>query len=167
VPTDVRAIRELDFLATPLDFGKYWDGKRIFGDGKTWRGLITGTIAGTIIGFLQYNYRGVATGFLMGAFNFSGLVLFEMTVELAFLMSVGALFGDAFASLIKRRMSIKRGTLVPIMDQLDFLVGAFFFAWLVVPINPLMFFIAVLITIPMHVVGNVLAWTAKIKKEPW
>ena len=29
---------------TPIDFGKNWsDGKRILGDGKTWRGLLSGT----------------------------------------------------------------------------------------------------------------------------
>ncbi len=37
---------------TPIDFGKNWkDGKRILGDGKTWRGLITGAVVGMIGGF--------------------------------------------------------------------------------------------------------------------
>ena len=37
---------------TPIDFGKnYNDGKRILGDGKTWRGLILGTLFGMIGGF--------------------------------------------------------------------------------------------------------------------
>ena len=37
---------------TPIDFGKTWrDGKRILGDGKTWRGLFAGAILGMIGGF--------------------------------------------------------------------------------------------------------------------
>ena len=37
---------------TPIDFGKKWkDGRRIFGDGKTWRGLISGAFLGMTGGF--------------------------------------------------------------------------------------------------------------------
>ena len=37
---------------TPIDFGKNWkDGKLILGDGKTWRGLITGAFVGMTGGF--------------------------------------------------------------------------------------------------------------------
>jgi len=37
---------------TPIDFGKNWkDGKRILGDGKTWRGLISGAFIGITSGF--------------------------------------------------------------------------------------------------------------------
>src|SRR3989442_11408209 len=32
---------------TPIDFGRTLrDGERLFGDGKTWRGLVGGTLAG-------------------------------------------------------------------------------------------------------------------------
>ena len=37
---------------TTVDFGKNWkDGKRILGDGKTWRGLFVGTFVGMTCGF--------------------------------------------------------------------------------------------------------------------
>ena len=37
---------------TPIDFGKKWkDGRRILGDGKTWRGLFIGTFVGMTAGF--------------------------------------------------------------------------------------------------------------------
>ena len=35
---------------TPVDFGRTWKGKRILGDGKTWRGLFGGVAAGTALG---------------------------------------------------------------------------------------------------------------------
>ena len=33
---------------TPLDFGKTWGGKRIFGSNKTWRGLVVGGLTGGV-----------------------------------------------------------------------------------------------------------------------
>ena len=41
----------------PIDQGKmHSDGNRILGDGKTWSGLIGGTLGGIIIGFLLLNF---------------------------------------------------------------------------------------------------------------
>ncbi len=37
----------------PMDLGKSWKGKRLLGDGKTWRGFIGGVSAGTSIGIIQ------------------------------------------------------------------------------------------------------------------
>jgi len=53
---DVSALPILKNYTTPVDFGRSWRGKRILGDGKTWRGLICGTIAGGICGLMQANY---------------------------------------------------------------------------------------------------------------
>jgi CDP-2,3-bis-(O-geranylgeranyl)-sn-glycerol synthase len=41
--------KRLAFLAVPLDFGASLRGARVFGDHKTWRGLVVG-IAGAILG---------------------------------------------------------------------------------------------------------------------
>jgi len=38
---------------TPIDFGRnFSDNRRLFGDGKTWRGLIVGILAGVMIGLI-------------------------------------------------------------------------------------------------------------------
>src|SRR5439155_16292119 len=38
---------------TPIDFGRTLrDGERLFGDGKTWRGLVGGTLMGALLGLL-------------------------------------------------------------------------------------------------------------------
>jgi CDP-2,3-bis-(O-geranylgeranyl)-sn-glycerol synthase len=38
----------------PIDFGRRLkDGYRIFGDGKTYRGLVIGTLCGILIGLIQ------------------------------------------------------------------------------------------------------------------
>src|SRR5881397_738345 len=37
----------------PIDLGRTLrDGERLFGDGKTWRGLVGGTASGAVLGFL-------------------------------------------------------------------------------------------------------------------
>ncbi|MDX1747598.1 MAG: CDP-archaeol synthase, partial [Halobacteriales archaeon] len=33
----------------PIDGGRTWDGRRVLGDGKTWRGTVAGTLAGTAV----------------------------------------------------------------------------------------------------------------------
>jgi len=37
----------------PMDLGKSWRGKRVLGDGKTWRGFFGGSLAGAAFGLLQ------------------------------------------------------------------------------------------------------------------
>lgn len=79
----------------PLDFGyRLKDGERLFGDHKTWRGLIAGTAACSVAGCL------VGVGSLVGAA--AGLL---------------ALVGDATTSAIKRRLGRPPGAEVPGLDQ--------------------------------------------------
>ncbi|MBR2255593.1 MAG: CDP-archaeol synthase, partial [Candidatus Methanomethylophilaceae archaeon] len=35
---------------TKMDFGRTWRGKRIFGDGKSWRGFFGGALSGIAMG---------------------------------------------------------------------------------------------------------------------
>ena len=38
-----------------MDFGRYWRGKRIFGDGKSWSGFFGGAISGILLhSYLSY-----------------------------------------------------------------------------------------------------------------
>ena len=55
LPVDVSYIKELEWLAKPVDGGRKFLGKRLLGDGKTWRGLIVGVLGGTFIGLVQQN----------------------------------------------------------------------------------------------------------------
>ena len=110
---------------TPIDFGKKWrDGKRILGDGKTWRGLLSGAFLGMTLGFglvvaaqyintTEYNWVGLTT--------FLG---FPLMIPLLFSFCFGALLGDIIESFFKRRLGIERGHDWYGFDQLDFLVGA-------------------------------------------
>ena len=80
---------------TPIDFGKCAkDGRRIFGDGKTWRGLIGGIIVGIIFGGIQ----------IWARWFFHLDFLPELTWVTVICLSVGALLGDLIKSYFKRRL---------------------------------------------------------------
>jgi len=153
---------------TPIDFGKKIDGRRIFGDGKTWRGLLGGAISASFIGIL---FTIVVSPFLeIYPSNMDGYI---MIITLSF----GALFGDIGGSFYKRRAGKKRGEKTPIIDQYDFVLGAFLFGFLFFP--SWMFenyiegygFIAtiiILIAIPLlHRSTNYIGYKIGMKKEPW
>lgn len=102
----------------PIDGGRVWrDGRRLLGDGKTWRGFIGGVLIGTLVGIVQY--------FITPDFYGS----LETAVKLAFLLSFGALIGDLVGSFIKRRANLPRGYPAIGLDQLGFLISALAFAY--------------------------------------
>lgn len=116
---------------TPIDFGKKWkDGSRILGDGKTWRGLFSGALVGIIGGFgLVVAAQFIATtGFaFVGLTDFLG---FPLMIPIIFSICFGALFGDIIESFFKRRIGKKRGENWIPFDQIDFILGALFFSFI-------------------------------------
>jgi len=122
---------------------KFLDGRPIFGSHKTIRGFISGLIAGTLVGLLQGE------------------------VSAGFLLSFGALFGDLAGAFVKRRLSIEPGALLPIVDQLSFVLFALIF---VLPLSYLTVeeaFSCVFFTPLFHVITNVTAYHLGIKSAPW
>lgn len=143
----------------PLDLGRALpDGERIFGNGKTIRGFIAGTLAGTFAGGL------VSLVYLLPFFP-SPLTQFIA----AFFMSFGTLTGDALGSFIKRRMHVGSGRPF-VLDTILFLIVALVFvvpfasAALFDPVNLLFFLILTLI---LHPLTNFLANRAGLKNVPW
>jgi CDP-2,3-bis-(O-geranylgeranyl)-sn-glycerol synthase len=108
-------------LALPIDFGRKLRKRRIFGDNKTFRGLIFGVLASVLFTYLQ---------FLLSAYPFfSGLGFFDYSDWLiaGFLMGVGVMVGDLAGSFLKRRFSIKPGSSFLLFDQLGAVVGFLIF----------------------------------------
>ena len=106
----------------PVDFGKKWgDGRRILGDGKTWRGTGGGILAGMVIGLIQIGILYPFDTDVLGSFGDDavqvGIVLF--------CLSFGSLLGDMIGSFAKRRVNLVRGAKAPILDQYDFFIGSF------------------------------------------
>jgi len=115
----------------PIDFRKNWkDGRRILGDGKTWRGLFAGTFLGMTAGFglaVAAKYIGSSEYVYLGLTDFEG---FPMMILILFSLCFGALLGDVIESFFKRRVGKDRGQDWIPFDQLDFLVGALIFSFL-------------------------------------
>jgi len=119
---------------TPIDFGKnYKDGKRILGDGKTWRGLILGTLFGMIGGFgLSIAAKIITpTEYNFIAFEKLDFTGFPIMIPILFSICFGALFGDMVKSFFKRRCGIERGKDWLPFDQIDFIIGVLFLSFIV------------------------------------
>lgn len=156
----------------PIDGGAvHKDGRRVLGDGKTWRGFIGGTAFGIFIGLLM----SVANSFsewpeiTFGSFPSSIVVICSL--------SFGALLGDLIGSFFKRRMGIERGKKTPVLDQYDFLI----FAMLLVAILQWPWFfehyingyailglVAVIVITPvLHRITNIIGHRIGKKEVPW
>lgn len=150
----------------PIDGGATWNGKRVLGDGKTWRGTVAGTIAGVLLAMvlnLVVEPIGVAVGVDLPSFP----------IAAAFGLALGAMVGDIGASFLKRRTGRERGAAFPGLDQLDFVVGglvlsAVFATDWFFDIFSVAIVLAVLVITPvLHVGTNVLAYRLGLKDEPW
>lgn len=135
---------------SPIDFDKNLpDGKRILGDNKTIRGFLSGLIIGAIIGAFGY-------------------VLFSKNLfAIAFLASVGALFGDLVGAFLKRRLGIKPGGALPVVDQLDFVVGALLLVSPFYKISWGAVAILLFVTPPIHFLTNIIAYYLHLKSAYW
>ncbi|MEM0022950.1 MAG: CDP-archaeol synthase, partial [Archaeoglobaceae archaeon] len=91
--------------------------------------------------------------------------------SLALALAFGAMFGDLVGSFVKRRFNFKRGESFPVLDQISFLVFAIAIAsltpafWKLFSIVEIA--IAFIITPPLHVVVNFMAFKLKLKEVPW
>ena len=137
---------------TRMDFGKnFYDGKRIFGNNKTFRGFFFGWGVGISVGLVE--------GLIFGFQNYS--VLFSLLIPL------GALLGDLTGAFTKRRLGIAPGGLLPVVDQVDFAVGAIVFSVPLAIVNWELAVAVLLITPPIHLFTNFLAYKMKLKRNPW
>jgi CDP-archaeol synthase len=125
----------LAFLCRPVDHGRSFRGKRIFGDNKTYRGLAVVSL-GTAIGF------GLQSLLLHRIASIRGIELFDYaffkSVAVGLAVGVAAMLSELPNSFIKRRFEIAPGSVAKgwkraifyVYDQIDFLLGA----WLVLAI---------------------------------
>ncbi len=157
---------------TPMDFGRTLrDGERLFGDGKTWRGLVGGTLSGAVLGLLLAIPFAVLAPESRWSFG-SPIEAFGVSAVLAF----GALLGDLAGAFLKRRMHKPRGAKALGLDQYDFVAGGLILSLLVPYWSVHRFFSGdallgllaiILITPVLHRAVNVLGYRMGRKHEPW
>jgi len=133
----------------PLDFGRnFFDGRRVFGKNKTFRGFFFGLAIGILVGLVE-------------------IILFDYPPLFMVLSPLGALLGDLAGAFLKRRLDIPPGGLLPIVDQIDFVVGAILFS---VPLQIMSLELAItmlVVTPPIHLLTNYVAYKLKLKSNPW
>lgn len=133
-----------------MDFGKNLsDGKRIFGKNKTFRGFFAGLVVGTAAGLVESFF-------------------FNYPLQFGIVVSSGALLGDLAGAFLKRRLNIPPGGLLPVVDQVDFILGSILFSFLL-PMSRSweLFALVLVITPPIHLLTNFVAYKLKLKNNPW
>lgn len=153
-PPLVNKIPGINKWKSPLDFGMIIRGHRLFGKNKTWRGLVTGSIAGGICAWLLYPYLGTDTG--------NTLSHFIIGISLGF----GALLGDAIESFFKRQLGIASGNSWIIFDQVDYVIGAILFSLPFVRLNAIDYIFVVLIYFCMHFAVSYIGYLLGFKDKP-
>ncbi|MFQ5908416.1 MAG: CDP-2,3-bis-(O-geranylgeranyl)-sn-glycerol synthase, partial [Thermoplasmata archaeon] len=157
---------------TPMDFGvTLRDKRRLFGNGKTWRGFVGGGLAGVALGTLMW---AAALPFPGTPFSYGP---FPMFLGIVAALSFGALLGDLLGSFLKRRWGIPRGAKAPVLDQYDFVIGAFLVTGLAFPAWVAIHYLAgqaalgmaliIIVTPPLHRAINLLGHRLGMKEVPW
>ena len=136
----------------PIDNNlKLRDGRPLFGKGKTWEGFLGGLTIGAIFGLL----------IKLALSNYP-------TLFLSIYIPLGALLGDITGSFIKRRLGIKRGDPLPLLDQLDFYIGSTIpiILYKRIPSTVSIILMAIIIYL-LHKYTNLLAYKLGLKNVPW
>lgn len=160
-------------LGTPIDFGKTFRGKPIFGSHKTWRGLIAGTIGGGLLFLLQWYTQSVVEVVTLWPFDASKEAVVEfgyagvLPIWFGFGMGFCALLGDAIKSFFKRRVSVQPGKPWFPFDQIDFILGAALFSAIFIDFTPLMWVLMLTVGPVLHILINRIGFALKLKDVPW
>jgi len=114
-------------LRRPIDGGKSWRGRRVFGDSKTWRGLVVAVI-GCIAGVAIQKF---VVGDHVASFALVHYAELDF-VPFGAAMGAGAILGELPNSFTKRQLGIAPGKTTKgplavgfyVWDQIDLLIGA-------------------------------------------
>ena len=146
----------------PVDFKKRFRNKRIFGDNKTFRGLIGGTLVGLSV-------------FLLQKFLFSSNIFFQnisffdyknISWILGVLFGFGALIGDIVKSFFKRQLNIASGKSWFPFDQMDWIIGALLFTYPFVKTSLNVIILSLVLGILLHLVIKFSGFLIKVNKKP-
>lgn len=158
----------------PMDMNKnFIDGKRIFGNNKTWKGffgyIILNIICSIIMGIIcnvfklnEYNYFYIAT---------QNNLIYNIVIGL--LLGLGYSLFELPNSFIKRRLGIEPGKTIKgfkkvffiFLDQADSIFGIVLVLSFFYPISILEYFLYVLLGAVTHIIINMLLYFMKLRKN--
>jgi CDP-2,3-bis-(O-geranylgeranyl)-sn-glycerol synthase len=135
----------------PIDQGReFLDGRRILGTNKTVKGFAYGLLLGSVAALAE-------------AILFRNYLLLPAGI----LASLGALLGDLSGAFLKRRLNIPPGHPLPVVDQLDFILGALILTSPLLNVTAGAVLILVIATVPIHLFSNAVAYVLRLKTRLW
>ena len=161
-------------LKVPMDFNKKLkDGKRIFGDNKTWKGFL---------GYIVFNIIvAILLGLLFNAIGKNHLNFFYVYHEntIIYNLLIGFLLGLFYAlfelpnSFMKRRLNIKEGKSTKgfkkiffiILDQADSVFGVALVVWMFYPLGIMKYLLYIVIGVVTHLLINMILYFLHLRKN--
>jgi CDP-2,3-bis-(O-geranylgeranyl)-sn-glycerol synthase len=164
MPIFVAHLPSLKRFDTPIDFGRTYRGKRIFGAHKTWRGLAAGVIFGTLTLWLQQ----LAVAHLGFLANWTHQVDYDQlpTLIVGPLFAIGALGGDAIESFFKRQRGIAPGRGWFPFDQTDYIIGGAIMTAPFVALSLPQYVWLLVIWLAVHLIASAIGYLIGVKERP-
>lgn len=164
VPIFTAHLPVLRHWSTPMDFGRTFRGKKIFGEHKTWRGLGSGILAAILVLWLQ-QWLVSEIGWIRdwtSSVDYSALP----TVLLGICFGVGALLGDALGSFFKRQRAVAPGDAWFPFDQTDYIIGGAVATMPLVQLSVSQYFWLLTVWFGMHLLFSYIGWRLGLKEKP-
>lgn len=144
---------------TPMDFGLKIRGKRLFGEHKTIRGLLSGIFVAITVSYVLSVIKKLYLADLPLLDYSTNTVLYGLA------SGCGALFGDALKSTVKRQLNIPPGKSWFPFDQIDWILGIIIVYKLAFGMNFPTFIVTLITGILVHLLGRLLGYLIGLNKE--
>ena len=152
---------KIRWLAIPVDFGKNLGKNRIFGEHKTFRGIVFGALFGVLATYIQFLLHNIDFFASLELVDYSNWLL------LGFLLGLGAMIGDLAKSFFKRRLKLEPGKPFIPFDQADFIIGALIFSYPLAKLSLENILIILTLSFILHIIVNHIAFYTGVRKEKW
>jgi len=162
-PVLVAKLPYLHKLNWPIDGGKTFRDKPIFGPNKTYRGFFFGFLIALLM--VVWQKWAVDSGTWSDELAWIDYSTINVLV-LAAAFSFGALGGDALESFVKRQLGIKAGQSWFPFDQLDYILGGLLLSGALVELKPSHVFMVLVVWFVIHPVSTVIGWSIGLKDKP-
>jgi hypothetical protein len=158
----------LSRLKSPIDLGRSYKRKRIFGNHKTWRGMTINVVfccLGTLIQTWLQVSGGLPTWLLLVDYKNQALVV-------GILLGLGMTVGELPNSFLKRRFEIPPGESQPgmlgavffIYDQVDLTIGIWVFLYFLIRPSPWLILWSLLLTLALHLTISSIGYLLGMRK---
>jgi CDP-2,3-bis-(O-geranylgeranyl)-sn-glycerol synthase len=158
----------LSGLRRPIDGGRTYRGHRIFGDGKTWRGVVVAVVGCVATVALQKYVIGDRAGWLL-------LVDYDRIPVVPFgaAMGAGASLGELPNSFVKRQLGIAQGKatsgplalLFFVWDQIDLLITAWPLIWYWVQPSAAVVVMSFVVGLVVHPTVSLIGYLVRARKS--